>query len=252
MFHLRREASRRRSCPESRARRVVSRARELAAWRAACPGRRGVGSRGNEIAAGVDEALGAEASSCHETVNVGMVSLALVPGVEDGEDAGAQAARGRRLQDRLGNGGEERVECLAPAVSGEEEPERDGYGDDHVEVGERKQVEAGPRPTASGRGHRSGDNAGRGRSGRRSGVLRSDRRTRRVHPVGRCGRPGCERRPCPARDRGADDPRDRGGCPRSRAPAQRRARYALGALGLSLRLSRGLLTPASQVRARWV
>jgi hypothetical protein len=40
--------------------------------------------------------------------------------VEDGEHAGAQPARGRRLQDRLGDGGEQCVEGLVPALSGEE------------------------------------------------------------------------------------------------------------------------------------
>ena len=111
MFHLRREASRRRSWPESRgtltpllAQQGLELGEQLALEDAAQD------LEGDEIAAAVDEALGAQAASCDETVDVRMVSLELVPGVEHGEHAGAQAARGRRLQDRLGDGGEEGVE----------------------------------------------------------------------------------------------------------------------------------------------
>ncbi len=42
----------------------------------------------NEITTAVEEALGAEAATCDETVNVRMVTLLLVPGVEHGEDRG--------------------------------------------------------------------------------------------------------------------------------------------------------------------
>ena len=72
---------------------------------------------GDEIAPAVDEALGTQSASGDETVDVRMVALALVPGVEHGEHAGAQAPRRRRLQDRLGDGGEESVEGIGPALA---------------------------------------------------------------------------------------------------------------------------------------
>ena len=66
------------------------------------------------------EAVVAEPTAGDETVDVRMVSELLVPGVEDGEDAGDESTSGRRLEDGLGDGSEERVQGVTPVLAGKE------------------------------------------------------------------------------------------------------------------------------------
>jgi hypothetical protein len=95
---------------------------------------------GDKVTTAVDEALWAKPTAGDETVNVRVVAELLVPGVEHGEDAGDDTERGRRLEDRLGDGGEKRVQGMTPVLSAEEAPKRDGDREDHVEVRDRQQV----------------------------------------------------------------------------------------------------------------
>ena len=64
----------------------------------------------------------------------------LIPGVEYGEDAGDEPTPGRRLEDRLGDGGEEGVQGVTPVLPEKEAPQRDGHREDHVEVRDRQQM----------------------------------------------------------------------------------------------------------------
>jgi hypothetical protein len=63
----------------------------------------------NEVATAVNEAFGAEPTAGDETVKVGVVSHLLIPGVEDGEDAGEESTPGCGLENRLRDRGEEGV-----------------------------------------------------------------------------------------------------------------------------------------------
>jgi len=58
---------------------------------------------------------------------MGMVLEPLSPGVEHGQDAWAQTAPGRDLEEGLGGGGEEGFESVDPPLSREERAER-GFG----------------------------------------------------------------------------------------------------------------------------
>jgi hypothetical protein len=73
-------------------------------------------------------------------MNMRVVAHLLVPGVEQGEDAWAEAASGRGLEDRLGDGGKERVQGMTPVLPEKEAPQGDGHREDHVEVRDRQQV----------------------------------------------------------------------------------------------------------------
>ena len=68
----------------------------------------------------MDEAVVAEPTAGDETVDVRMVSELLVPGVEHGEDAWDEPTSGRRLEDRLGDGGEECVQRVTALRADEE------------------------------------------------------------------------------------------------------------------------------------
>ena len=141
MFQVRREASRRRSWPEWLGTLRVAFAQErleLGEQLALEDGLEDV--EPDEVTAAVDEALWAEPTAGDETVNVRVVAHLLIPGVEHGEDAGEEPTRGRRLEDRLGDGGEERVQGVTPVLAEKEAPQRDGHREDHVEVRDRQQV----------------------------------------------------------------------------------------------------------------
>jgi hypothetical protein len=94
-----------------------------------------VGRTGND---GGGRSPGATAGD--KTVNVRVVAELLVPGVEYGEDAGEQPTPGRRLEDRLGDGGKQRVQGVTPVLPEKEAPQRDGQREDHMEVPDRQQV----------------------------------------------------------------------------------------------------------------
>ena len=95
---------------------------------------------GEEVTPAVEEAIGTESPAGDEAVKVGVGSEELVPGVEDGEDSWTEAEGGRRLQDGLGDGGEQGVEGMGPSRSLEESLEGNGEGEDEVEVGDRQEV----------------------------------------------------------------------------------------------------------------
>ena len=76
----------------------------------------------------MDEALGTQAAPGDQAVNVRVSIELLVPGVEDGQDARAQAAPGGGFQDRLRDGGEEGVQGLGPPLPSEEERAQRGTG----------------------------------------------------------------------------------------------------------------------------
>ena len=73
-----------------------------------------------EVTSAVDEAVGAKPTAGDETVKVRMVAQLLVPGVEHGEDSGEKPLGGRRLEDGLGDGSEERVQGVTPVLAGKE------------------------------------------------------------------------------------------------------------------------------------
>lgn len=61
-------------------------------------------------------------------------------GVEYGEDAGDQAARGGGLEDGLGRGGEQGVEGVTAEIPGKEGTQRDRQGEHDVEVRDGQKV----------------------------------------------------------------------------------------------------------------
>ena len=69
-----------------------------------------------------------------------MVVEALIPGVEDGENAQEQPLSRRHVEDCLGRRSEEGLEGMDSALAQEEGAERRGNGEDEMKVTERKQM----------------------------------------------------------------------------------------------------------------